>query len=227
MHSIVDTIRHLLLAWGYWAVALGLLLENMGVPVPGETILILASAVAFNHGELRLPWIILVGTIAATAGDNAGYWIGRKGGRPLLERWKRFFHVGAEGIASAERLIARYGAVAIFFARFVTGARVVAGPLAGVLRMEWRRFVLFNFLGAAVWVSAIAGAGYLFGSQFESLEHFFRKADIAIMVAVLAAGIYFWRRYKKKRRDRAPVSIHSPRHDAGETRHRERRRRIG
>src|SRR5581483_7047348 len=137
MHGIIETVRHLLLAWGYWGVALGLLLENMGVPVPGETILILASVVAYNHGELRLPWIIVIGTIAATVGDNAGYWIGRRGGRPLLERWKRFFRVGTGGIASAEKLIERYGALAIFFARFVTGARVIAGPLAGVLRLDW------------------------------------------------------------------------------------------
>jgi len=199
MHSIVDTIRHLLLAWGYWAVALGLLLENMGVPVPGETILILASAVAFNHGELRLPWIILVGTIAATAGDNAGYWIGRKGGRPLLERWKRFFHVGAEGIASAERLIARYGAVAIFFARFVTGARVVAGPLAGVLRMEWKRFALFNFLGALVWVSTIAGVAYAFGSQLDRLLALMSDFNWAVLAVVIAVVLLFWFRSRRAR----------------------------
>ncbi len=200
MHGIIETVRHLLLAWGYWAIALGLLLENMGVPVPGETILILASVVAYNHGELRLPWIIVIGTIAATVGDNAGYWIGRKGGRPLLERWKRFFRVGTGGIASAEKLIERYGALAIFFARFVTGARVIAGPLAGVLRMDWKRFAVFNFLGAVVWVSTIAGIAYAFGSQLDRLLALMSDFNWIVLVAVVAMILLMWFRRRRPRR---------------------------
>lgn len=200
MHNVIDTIRHFLLVWGYWAIALGLLLENTGVPVPGETILILASVVAYNHGELQLPWIILVGTIAATAGDNTGYWIGRKGGRSLLERWKRFFRVRSDHILAAEMLIERHGAWAIFFARFVTGARVVAGPLAGVLRMEWKRFVLFNFLGAVVWVSTISGVAYAFGSQLDRLLALMSDFNWIVIVIVVGAVLFFWIRSRRARR---------------------------
>jgi membrane-associated protein len=200
MHDIIDTIRQFLIAWGYWAVALGLLLENAGVPVPGETILILASVLAYNAHELSLPWIIVVGTIAATAGDNIGYWIGRKGGRPLLERWKRFFHVRDEHIGSAEKLIERYGAASIFFARFVTGVRVIAGPLAGVLRMEWRRFALFNFLGALVWVVTIASLSYAFGSQLGRLLRLMADANWIILIVVAAILVIFlWKRRRARR----------------------------
>ena len=146
-----EHIRQFLIHWGYWGVAAFLLLENAGVPLPGETVLLLASVLAFKSHELRLPWIIVVGTIACTAGDNIGYLIGSAGGRPLLERWKNFFHVKDEHIHSAEELLHRYGPVAIFFARFIAGARIVAGPLAGVLRMHWKTFALFNFLGAVTW----------------------------------------------------------------------------
>src|SRR3954469_9507855 len=156
MHSAIEMIRHFLNAWGYWAIALGLLLENAGVPVPGETILILAAAASFDSHQLHLPWIIVIGTIAATTGDNLGYWIGRKGGRALLERWKNIFRISHETIQSGEALIERHGALAIFFARFVAGARIFAGPLAGILNMNWPRFVLANFLGALVWVTTIA-----------------------------------------------------------------------
>jgi membrane protein DedA with SNARE-associated domain len=201
MHAILDTIRHFLLIWGYWAVALGLLLENMGVPVPGETVLILASVVTYNHGgELRLPWIIVIGTIAATAGDNTGYWIGRKGGRPLLVRWKRFFRIRSDHILAAEKLIERHGAWAIFFARFVTGARVVAGPLAGVLRMEWKRFALFNFLGAVAWVSTIAGIAYAFGSQLDRLLALMSDFNWLVLVIVVVTVLFFWFRSRGARR---------------------------
>jgi len=200
MHDIVEMIRQFLIAYGYWAVAAGLLLENMGVPVPGETILILASVLSYSTHELRLPWIFVVGTIAATAGDNIGYWIGRKGGRPLLERWKRFFRVRDEHIAAAEKLIERYGAAAIFFARFITGARVVAGPLTGVLRMDWRRFALFNFLGALVWVVVIASIGYTFGSQWGRLLQLMKDANWLILVVVAVVVLFLWGKRRRARR---------------------------
>ncbi len=181
--------------------AAGLLLENSGVPVPGETILIVASVVAYNTHELRLPWIIVIGTVAATTGDNIGYWIGRAGGRPLLERWKRFFHVKRQHIAIGEALIEKHGPVAIFFARFVTGARVIAGPLAGILHMHWPRFALFNFLGAVTWVSVIAGVAFAFGSQLDRLLAFMREANWAIL-AMIAVAVVFWVAYRRWRATR-------------------------
>jgi membrane-associated protein len=201
MHDLINTIRHFLIAWGYWAVALGLVLENAGVPVPGETILILASVLSYSTHELRLPWIFVVGTIAATAGDNIGYWIGRKGGRPLLERWQRFFGVRDEHIAAAEKLIEKYGAASIFFARFITGVRVIAGPLAGVLRMEWKRFALFNFLGALVWVVVISSLGYSFGSQWGRLLELMKEANWIILAVVAVLALFFlWKRRRRARR---------------------------
>jgi membrane-associated protein len=200
MHSIIDIIRQFLSDWGYWAVAAGLLLENSGIPVPGETILILASVLSYNTHELRLPWIIVIGTIAATLGDNIGYWVGRKGGRPLLERWKSFFRVRQSHIESAEALIQKYGSTAIFFARFVAGARIIAGPLAGVLCMEWKRFALFNFLGAVTWVSVIAGVAYAFGSQLDRLLEFMSDFNWIVIGLVVAAIVYFlWRRHGRAR----------------------------
>jgi membrane protein DedA with SNARE-associated domain len=192
--DLIDTIRRFIVDWGYWGVATGLLLENAGVPVPGETILILAGVVSYSTHELRLPWIIVVGTIAATTGDNIGFWIGRKGGRPLLERWKRFFHVSQKHIATGEALIQKHGSFAIFIARFITGARVIAGPLAGVLHMDWPKFALFNFLGALTWVSVIACIAHLFGSQLDRLLAFMKEANYVILIALVALILIFWLR---------------------------------
>jgi membrane protein DedA with SNARE-associated domain len=197
---LIDTIRRFIIEWGYWGVAAALLLENAGVPVPGETILILASVVAYSSHELHLPWIIVVGVVAATIGDNVGYWIGRKGGRLLLERWKRFFHISQKHIAQGEALIDRHGSLAILFARFVAGARVIAGPLAGVLQMHWPRFALFNFLGAIVWVSVIAGVAHLFGSQLDRLLGYVKDANYMILIFVALLVLFFvWRRRRAAR----------------------------
>jgi membrane protein DedA with SNARE-associated domain len=192
--DLIGTIRQFIIDWGYWGVAMGLLLENAGIPVPGETILILASVVAYNTHELHLPWIIVIGVIAATAGDNIGYWVGRKGGRLLLERWKRFFRVDQKHIATAEALIQKRGDVAILFARFITGVRVIAGPLAGILQMQWPRFALFNFLGAVTWVSVIASIAYAFGSQLDQLLAYMQRANYAILIAVVVLILFFWLR---------------------------------
>jgi LPXTG-motif cell wall-anchored protein len=195
---VFEHIRQFLIHWGYWGVAAFLLLENAGVPLPGETVLLLASVLAFKSHELRLPWIIVVGTIACTAGDNIGYLIGSAGGRPLLERWKNFFHVKDEHIHSAEELLHRYGPVAIFFARFIAGARIVAGPLAGVLRMHWKTFALFNFLGALTWVTVIASLGYLFGSQLDRLLATVKHVELALLILLLIGlAVYLWRRKKR------------------------------
>jgi membrane protein DedA with SNARE-associated domain len=202
MHWIVETARHYLQTYGYWAVLFALLGENAGLPLPGETILILASFLAYQGQHLQLPWVILVGICACTMGDNIGYWIGRRGGRPLLEKWKRFFHISDEAIKAGEEFLQRRGSAAIFLARFIAGMRIVAGPLAGVLRMEWKRFLLANALGAAAWVTVIACAGYFFGSQYEALAGVVKQTELVILLAVVLAALHLWRRKRKRSQQR-------------------------
>jgi membrane protein DedA with SNARE-associated domain len=202
MHWMVDQARYYLQTYGYWAVLLALLGENAGIPLPGETILIFASFLAFQGEHLRLAPLILVGIGACTMGDNLGYWIGRRGGRPLLERWKHFFRVSDDDIRAAEDFLQRHGSLAIFAARFIAGMRIIAGPLAGVLRMEWKRFLLANAAGAAAWVTVIACVGYFFGSQYDSLMRVLKGTEIVILVVVIGAAWYFWRRRKKQRKQR-------------------------
>lgn len=193
---LFDVLRAYFAHYGYWTVAVALLLENAGVPVPGETTLLFASFLAYSQHELRLPWIIVTGTIAAAFGDNLGYFIGRHGGRPLLDRWRHLFHISQRHIERGERLFRRHGPVAIFFARFVFGMRVLAGPLAGVLRMPWRTFALFNVLGAITWVTVISLAGYFFGGQWDRLERTFKEVDYFVLglLVLLLVWLFIRRR---------------------------------
>jgi membrane-associated protein len=197
-HSILDFLRNAVVAYGYWAVAAALLLENAGVPAPGETILLLASFLAYSQHELSLFWIIVVATGAATLGDNIGFALGYYGGRPLLSRYQSFFRIQDATVARGEDLFSRYGAVTIFFSRFVFGMRIIAGPMAGVLRMPWRRFLVFNFLGAGLWVTVISVAGYLFGQHWGRLERYVGRFDLlAATIAVLVLLFLWWRSRRK------------------------------
>jgi len=184
--------------YGYWAVAVTLLLENAGVPTPGETILLLASFLAYSQHELQLSWIIVVATIAATLGDNLGFALGYYGGRPLVERYQSVFRIERNTLVRGENLFARFGAVTVFLARFVFGMRIITGPLAGLLRMPWRRFMVFNFLGAALWVTTISSAGYFFGQHWEWLQREIRRFDLGVAVVVLLAAAFLWRRSQRE-----------------------------
>jgi membrane protein DedA with SNARE-associated domain len=203
-HSILDMVRNAVVHYGYWAVAGALLLENAGVPLPGETILLMASFLAYSEHDLRLPWIIVVATIAATAGDNLGFALGHYGGRPLLARYQAFFRIKDATVARGESLFEKYGSLTVFFARFVFGMRIIAGPLAGVLRMHWRRFAIFNLLGAGLWVTVISVAGYLFGQHWGRLERVVQRFDVAVAVVALLVVAGLWWRKRRARSAGAP-----------------------
>ena len=203
-HSILDMVRNAVVHYGYWAVGGALLLENAGVPLPGETILLMASFLAYSEHDLRLPWIIVVATIAATAGDNLGFALGHYGGRPLLARYQAFFRIKDATVARGESLFEKYGSLTIFFARFVFGMRIIAGPLAGVLRMHWRRFAIFNFLGAGLWVTVISVAGYLFGQHWGRLERIVQRFDVAVAILAVLVVAWLWWRKRRARMAGAP-----------------------
>jgi membrane protein DedA with SNARE-associated domain len=198
-HHIFEMLRGALVHYGYWAVAAVLLLENAGAPLPGETVLLLASFLAYSEHELSLPWVIVVGIVATTVGGEFGFALGRHGGRPLIERYRDVFHIGAETVERGDRLFERYGAATVFLARFIFGMRVLASLLAGALHMSWRKFTVFNFLGAAVWVTAICGAGYLFGGHWGRLAHDLKRFDIAVGVVVVVGVIVVWWRRRRER----------------------------
>ena len=196
-HAIFDFLRTFIAHYGYWAVALALLCENAGIPVPGETTLLLASFLAYSEHNLHLGWIIAVGTCAAALGDNLGYLLGHYGGRPLFERYQHISRGSKSALERAERLFARYGSFTVFFARFIFGLRIVAGPLAGVLSMPWKAFAVFNFLGAALWVTVIATIGYFFGKHWDALEHAMGRFNLGVGVVVLVLILFFWRKHHR------------------------------
>lgn len=176
--------------YGYATLFAGVYLENVGIPVPGETVLLAAGFFARQHA-LHLSLVIPCAIIAAILGDNTGYWIGRRGGRTLIERRGRYIGLTTERVSHAERYFRDHGPRTIFFARFVSGLRVVAAISAGVAQVPWRTFLLYNTAGAIAWATIIALLGYLFGQSWALLEHRIGEAGIVLIALVAAALVLF------------------------------------
>lgn len=181
------TLIHLFARYGYFLIFGAVLLENAGVPSPGHTVMLAGGALA-QQGHLSLPLVIATGALAAILGDNIGYWIGRRGGRGLLEKHGHRFLMTRERIGKAERFFEVHGPKAVFAARFVTGLQTVGAVLAGATRMPWRTFFLWNFLGAVTWATIYALLGYAFGASWSLLERWVGHAGL-FLLAILAVGL--------------------------------------
>ena len=205
---MVDSLFHLLTEffarYGYWAVFFGVMLENAGIPVPGETVLVFSGFLAY-HGEIQLSRAIATAILGATIGDSLGYCLGRFGGLTLVNTARRYLPFLTRRFDRAQSLFVRHGQWAVFFGRFVIGLRIFAGVLAGLSRMPYPRFLFFNFSGAVGWATAFGCLGFAFGSNWQRLARFVKKVDettLAVIAAgvLIAAIVYFVRRRFPKNR---------------------------
>jgi membrane protein DedA with SNARE-associated domain len=184
--QILDWIIPFVQAHGYWIVGLVLLVENMGIPVPGELMLISAGLLSFE-GHMNFWPVALWAVAGAILGDNIGYLLGRRFGTRIINGYCRTFRVERERLERTQALFLRYSGWAVFLGRFIALLRIFAGPLAGVLGMSWRHFLTCNTLGAVVWVGAILGGSYLFGANIRSIVS---AVGIWGVVAAAVAVIY-------------------------------------
>lgn len=183
------------------------MLESTGVPLPGETILI-AAGVMVEQGHLDLGDTIVFGILGAVVGDQIGYWVGRKGGRPFVLRWGRYLLITPERLGHAERFFDRHGGKAVFLARFVAGLRVFGALVAGIGRMDWRRFVLYNILGGASWATAAVLVGYFVGGSLDLVERWAGRASILLLILItLALALYLAYRWIRNHPERVKQAI--------------------
>jgi len=213
--GFLDALSSPLQHYGVWAIGLLLMLEDFGIPVPGETILI-AGAVYAGAGRLNVVAVGVVAFLAAVLGDNIGFAIGHFGGRALALRWGKYVFLTEERLNKAEAFFDRRGAIVITFARFVEGLRQANGIIAGITGMHWLRFLAFNALGAALWVGTWVSLGYLAGDHITTIYHYITLYSyyVLIALAVLVLGYVAWR-IRRRRRRRAPA-VATPAGEAGE-----------
>jgi len=174
--------------YGYFVVFFGVLLENAGIPVPGETILLAAAALS-RFGHLSIVSVVIVAITAAVLGDNIGFYIGRRGGRLLLERKGRLFGLTPARLAQFDGFFDRHGAKTVFIARFVTGLRVVGAILAGASTMAWSHFLIFNAAGAVAWATTFGTVGYLLGYSWETIERWIGHLGLVFLALIAVGGV--------------------------------------
>jgi membrane-associated protein len=196
--------------YGYPVLFAGVLLENAGVPVPGETAVLVGGFLASEGGGriFDLPVVIVGVFLAAVVGDNCGFWLGHRWARPRLKQGRRFLFLNARTLAMAEGYFRRFGGWTIFFARFITGLRVVGALAAGTAGMPWGRFLAANAAGAAVWAVTISLLGYYFGENWHLLEKWVGRGGLIALVVVfvvVAPLVWHYLRYRKAGRT-APAS---------------------
>ncbi len=197
---MLETISSLVASYGYVVLFLLVSLESLGIPVPGETALVTAAAMA-ALGHLSIYAVVSTAIAAAILGDNAGYWIGRRGGIPLVRRYGRLIRLKESHLERAHAFFERHGPKTVFLGRFIALLRTWAAVLAGAARMPYGTFMLYNALGGVCWSVVFGTLGYVFGRNLPQLEHYIGRASLAaaLLVALVVALVLGWRWFERNR----------------------------
>ena len=196
--------------YGYWAIALVVGIESMGVPLPGETILVLAAIYAAADPSLNIWLVIAAAAIGSIIGDNMGYFIGQRYAYALLLRYGRHIGMSTPRIKVGQYLFRKHGGKVVFFGRFIALLRILAAFLAGVNRMPWREFLAANAAGAILWASVFGIGGYCFGRLLLQLHRSLAPAVFTLAVIGFFGISYLIRRHENRLTEAAERAIPGP-----------------
>lgn len=205
-HLITDYLG----AYGYQAVFVLMVLESACIPIPSEVTMVFGGFLV-SRGELDFFWVAMLGTIANVVGSWLAYWVGLRGGRPLIERWGKYIFLRKHEIDRAEAWFARRGEMAVFVSRLLPVVRTFISLPAGVARMPFGKFTVYTFLGCLPWTFALTWAGLVLGDNWETVVRYGEPISWAIAVAG-AAFIAWWlvKRARAKKADETPSSPSPP-----------------
>ena len=172
-------------------------IESAGIPLPGETALVTAGVLA-SRGKLDIVAVIVVAAVAAIVGDNVGYWIGRLGGRKLLERWAWLDRHASRVLPWSERFFKRHGAKTIFLGRFIAVLRITAAWLAGISRMPWWRFFFWNAAGGICWAALVALVAYYAGEAAAKAIERYGLIGGGVIIVLLIIGLVVGRHVRRR-----------------------------
>jgi membrane protein DedA with SNARE-associated domain len=197
---MLDVVTHWVAHYGFAIVAAFLFIESAGVPVPGETALVTAAALA-GRGTLSIVAVLIAASVGTVAGGHAGYWIGSREGRSLIARYGRWINLTPERMRRTEDVFARHGGKTILLGRFVAFMRSFIGIFAGIVGMPLRSFAVYNATGGILWVLTFSALGYAFGRNLPRLVRYIGRVSliVAILVALVVGVAYAWRWFERNR----------------------------
>lgn len=210
MHPLVDDLPYLIANYGYWCVALVIALESMGIPLPGETTLVIAAIYAGTTRELDIVLVVSAAAAGAILGDNAGYWLGRHIGFPLALKYGRYVRLSEGRLKLGQYLFLRHGGKVVFLGRFVALLRILAAFLAGANRMPFSKFLFFNATGGIVWAAVFGFGAYLLGDEAHHLFGPFGIVALAAAAAVMVAAGLFVRHHEVRLQVEAERALPGP-----------------
>ncbi|PPC77893.1 hypothetical protein C4K68_08270 [Pokkaliibacter plantistimulans] len=202
-----DTLHHLMQSYGLWLLFSVIMLESMGLPLPGETLLVTAALYAATEHGFSIYAVIGVAALAAVVGDNLGYLIGRSVGWPLLHRYGKYVHLTAARLRVGQYLFQQHGGKIVFFGRFVAFLRAFAALLAGANRMHWSHFLLMNGLGGVVWATLFGSGAYLLGDQIHRIAGPVGLVLLLVAIVAIVVGLRFFRHHEKELERRAEAAL--------------------
>jgi membrane protein DedA with SNARE-associated domain len=210
LHFASHDLLRLLELYGYWIVFLFVAIESIGIPFPGETMLLIAAVYAGSTHHIAIPLVIAAAATGAILGDNFGFFVGREGGFRLVHNYGRFIRLDERKLKLGVYLFRLHGGKVVFFGRFVAVLRAWAAFLAGTNRMPWNRFLVFNAAGGIAWATLYGLGGYFLGDRIHSVSGILGKVTLVLALLALLAFLVFATRNEKRLEEQAERELPGP-----------------
>ncbi|AQS58944.1 DedA family protein [Desulforamulus ferrireducens] len=199
LEPFLQQVTVIIAALGYWGVGIGMAIESANIPLPSEVILPFGGYLVYT-GRLDFWGTVLAGTVGGTIGSIGSYYLGSIGGRPFLQKYGRYVGISESKLALADRWFERYGEATVFFTRLMPIIRTFISLPAGIARMNFKKFVLYTFLGSLPWSILLVYVGYALGQNWQAIKPWFHRLDF-LVVSILGLVIlyYLWGKMKGRR----------------------------
>lgn len=196
IESFLTSVTAVIAAMGYWGLGIGMAIESANIPLPSEVILPFGGYLV-STGRLEFWGVVLAGTAGGTAGSAISWFIGFKGGRPFLLRYGRYVGFSISHLELAERWFERYGEATVFFTRLMPVVRTFISLPAGIAGMDFKKFLVYTFLGSLPWSILLTYAGLKLGQNWQAVKPWFHRMDVAVAAVILGVAAYYLLRGRK------------------------------
>ncbi len=195
IEAVLRAITNAIAALGYWGIGIGMAIESANIPLPSEVILPFGGYLV-STGQLEFYRTVMAGTVGGTIGSALSYYLGLWGGRPFLVRYGRYFGFSMKHLALADRWFERYGEATVFFTRLMPVVRTFISLPAGISGMNFKRFLVYTFLGSLPWSLLLTYAGLKLGQNWEAIKPWFHRLDLVVVLGLAVVLLYLWRNRK-------------------------------